>query len=46
MTKILLKNATVFPITSDPFPSGDVLIDNGKILKVGKIRIRNKCKNN
>jgi len=36
MTKILLKNATVFPITSDPFPSGDVLIDNGKILKVGK----------
>ncbi|MCQ6277774.1 amidohydrolase [Bacillus sp. EB600] len=36
MTKILLKNATVFPITSDPFPNGDVLIDNGKIMKVGK----------
>ncbi|WML53758.1 amidohydrolase [Neobacillus sp. PS3-12] len=36
MTKILLKNATVFPITREPFYSGDVLIENGKISKVGK----------
>ncbi len=36
MTKILLKNATVYPITSKPIPHGDVLIDAGKILKVGK----------
>ncbi len=36
MTKILLKNATVYPVTSDPIPSGDVLIENGKILKIGK----------
>jgi imidazolonepropionase-like amidohydrolase len=36
MTKILLKNATVFPITREPINSGDVLIENGKISKVGK----------
>jgi imidazolonepropionase-like amidohydrolase len=36
MTKILLKNATVYPVSSDPIPSGDVLIENGKIMKVGK----------
>jgi imidazolonepropionase-like amidohydrolase len=36
MTKILLKNATVFPITKEPIYSGDVLIENGKISKVGK----------
>lgn len=36
MTKILLKNATVFPITSDPIYNGDVLIENGKISKAGK----------
>ncbi|MDP4105402.1 MAG: amidohydrolase family protein, partial [Bacillota bacterium] len=36
MTKILLKNATVFPITREPIYSGDVLIERGKISKVGK----------
>ncbi|WP_144547211.1 amidohydrolase [Bacillus sp. X1(2014)] len=36
MTKILFKNATVYPITSKPIPHGDVLIDAGKILKIGK----------
>jgi imidazolonepropionase-like amidohydrolase len=36
MTKILLKNATIYPITSEPINHGDVLVDNGKILKVGK----------
>ncbi|MGZ4161699.1 MAG: amidohydrolase, partial [Neobacillus sp.] len=35
MTKILLKNATIYPITSEPIKYGDVLIDNGKIAKVG-----------
>ncbi|MFB3166311.1 amidohydrolase [Neobacillus sp. 179-C4.2 HS] len=34
--KILLKNATVYPITSEPLNNSDVLIDNGKIIKVGK----------
>lgn len=34
--KILLKNANVYPITSEPLKNGDVLIDNGKIIKVGK----------
>ncbi|WP_307197010.1 amidohydrolase [Neobacillus niacini] len=36
MMKILLKNATLYPITSEPLKSADVLIDNGKIIKVGK----------
>lgn len=36
MTKILLKNATVYPITAKPLKTGDVLIENGKIIKVGK----------
>jgi imidazolonepropionase-like amidohydrolase len=35
MTNLLLKNATVYPITSKPIKSGDVLIENGKIAKVG-----------
>ncbi|WP_413309430.1 amidohydrolase [Bacillus sp. 1P10SD] len=35
MTKILLKNATIYPITTTPISSGDVLIENGKIKKVG-----------
>lgn len=35
MTKILLKNATVYPITSKPIKYGDVLIEDGKINKVG-----------
>ncbi|MDR6122754.1 imidazolonepropionase-like amidohydrolase [Bacillus sp. SLBN-46] len=35
MTKILLKNATIYPITTNPLQSGDVLIENGKIKKVG-----------
>ncbi|MFJ5757599.1 amidohydrolase [Neobacillus sp. NPDC093182] len=34
--KILLKNATVYPITSEPLKNSDVLINNGKIIKVGK----------
>lgn len=34
MTKILLKNATIYPITSNPIQSGDVLIENGKIKEV------------
>lgn len=36
MTKVLLKNATVYPITTDPIHSGDVLIEKGKIAKVGQ----------
>ncbi|WML60096.1 amidohydrolase [Neobacillus sp. PS2-9] len=35
MMKILLKNATIHPITTNPIQSGDVLIENGKIKKVG-----------
>jgi imidazolonepropionase-like amidohydrolase len=35
MTKILLKNATVYPITSPVMNSGDVLIENGKIANLG-----------
>ncbi|SDL89810.1 amidohydrolase [Bacillus sp. OK048] len=34
--KILLKNAIVYPITSEPILNGDVLIENGKIITVGK----------
>jgi imidazolonepropionase-like amidohydrolase len=34
--KILLKNAMVYPITSQPIQNGDVLVENGKIIKVGK----------
>lgn len=34
--KILLKNATLYPVTSEPLKNGDVLIENGKIIKVGK----------
>ncbi|MCM3568843.1 amidohydrolase [Neobacillus mesonae] len=36
MTNILLKNATVYPITANPLHSADVLIENGKIKSVGK----------
>jgi imidazolonepropionase-like amidohydrolase len=36
MTKILLKNATVYPITANPFKNGDVLIEEGLIKKAGK----------
>jgi imidazolonepropionase-like amidohydrolase len=36
MTKLLLKNATIYPITSKPIKNGDVLINDGKIIKVGK----------
>lgn len=35
MTKILLKNACVFPITSKPFAHGDIIIEHGKIIKIG-----------
>lgn len=34
--KILLTNAYVYPITSEPIQNGDVLVENGKIKKVGK----------
>jgi imidazolonepropionase-like amidohydrolase len=34
--KLLLKNALVYPITSSPIPNGDVLIENGIIIKIGK----------
>jgi imidazolonepropionase-like amidohydrolase len=36
MKKTLLKNATVYPITSDPIHSCDVLIEAGKIKQIGK----------
>jgi imidazolonepropionase-like amidohydrolase len=36
MTNILLKNATVYPITSKPITYCDVLIEDGKINKVGR----------
>jgi len=36
MTKILLKNAKVYPVTSEVIVNGDVLIENGIIIKVGK----------
>lgn len=36
MTRLLLKNATIYPITSDPFPNSDVLIERGKITKIGQ----------
>lgn len=35
MNRILLKNATVMPITSEPISHCDVLIDGGKISKIG-----------
>jgi imidazolonepropionase-like amidohydrolase len=35
MTKLLLKNAYIYPITAKPIPSGDVLVDNGKIIQTG-----------
>lgn len=35
MTKILLKNATVYPITSKVIEHGDVLIKDGKIVNLG-----------
>lgn len=36
MTSILLKNATIYPITSEPIQNSDLLIENGKISKIGK----------
>lgn len=35
MTKLLLKNAYIYPITAKPIACGDVLIQNGKILQIG-----------
>lgn len=35
MGKLLLKNAMVYPISTSPIQNGDVLIENGKIAKVG-----------
>ncbi|TWE06047.1 imidazolonepropionase-like amidohydrolase [Neobacillus bataviensis] len=36
MDKILLKNANVYPVTSEPAKYTDILIENGKIKKIGK----------
>src|SRR5213080_3203957 len=36
MTKLLLKNAKIYPITSKPLKNGDVLIKDGKIINVGE----------
>lgn len=36
MNRILLKNAYVMPITSDPVTNCDILIDEGKISRVGR----------
>ena len=36
MDKILLKNANVYPVTSEPVKYTDILIENGKIKKIGK----------
>ncbi|MEH7181135.1 amidohydrolase [Neobacillus vireti] len=36
MMKILLKNAIVYPITSGPIQNGEVIIENGKIINIGK----------
>lgn len=36
MTKLLLKNATIYPITAKPFKNGDVLVEDGVIKAVGK----------
>jgi imidazolonepropionase-like amidohydrolase len=34
--KILLKNANVYPVTSKPTKDTDILIENGKIKKIGR----------
>lgn len=34
--KLLLRNARIYTITSEPILNGDVLIENGKIVKVAK----------
>ncbi|MEH7354469.1 amidohydrolase [Neobacillus drentensis] len=36
MTKILLKNAFIYPVTFNPIKNADVLIENGKIKKIGR----------
>ncbi|MGX6444094.1 amidohydrolase [Neobacillus sp. K501] len=36
MKKLLLKNATIYPVTAKPIPDGDLLIESGKIKKIGK----------
>jgi imidazolonepropionase-like amidohydrolase len=42
MKKILLKNATIYPITEKPIMNGDVLIEDGKIKKIrGNLTIGN-----
>lgn len=33
--RLLLTNAHIYPITNQPIPKGDVLIENGKIMMVG-----------
>src|SRR3954467_12096035 len=36
MDKLLLKNATIYPVTSKPAKNTDILIENGKIKKIGR----------
>ncbi|PLS01578.1 amidohydrolase [Neobacillus cucumis] len=36
MEKILLKNANIYPVTSEPAKYMDILIENSKIKKIGK----------
>ncbi|WP_223703438.1 amidohydrolase [Sutcliffiella deserti] len=36
MSKLFFRNATVHPITSKPIYNGDVIVENGKIVEVGK----------
>lgn len=36
MEKILIKNATVIPVTQPPLGNCDVLVEHGKIVKVGR----------
>jgi len=33
---ILIKNATIIPVTSDKIENGSILIENGKIKEIGK----------
>lgn len=34
--KLLLKNAHIYPITSEPIFHGDILVESGKIIELGK----------
>jgi imidazolonepropionase-like amidohydrolase len=35
MKRILFKNATIYPITSDPLTNSDLLVESGKIKEIG-----------